>query len=245
MATAGHECESSPWGARTLGRWDAVAVADAAPREHLPRGWVLWVGVTPRTGVGRDGAGCGCECGNGNGMSATTTTTVVEAVKVEAEVVCVLDASARLSTLGAFVVCCWFVGLLCLLLLLPLMLLLLLALLKIDKTNCWCRAVLLMSPEPENVLFVFRVTLRFILSFAPRFLLTLVGLLYPRQPTNRTQIFSPRANRCPLPVRRTLVLIYVQFGFKSCQLNTSLATGPRWQQKSHAIFVSSPSTVEI
>lgn len=32
-------------------------------------------------------------------MSATTT--------VAAEVVCVLDASARLSTLGAFVVCCW------------------------------------------------------------------------------------------------------------------------------------------
>lgn len=29
-----------------------------------------------------------------------------------------------------------------------------LALLKIDKTNCRCRAVLLMSPEPENVLFV-------------------------------------------------------------------------------------------
>lgn len=105
MAMAGHECECSPWGARTLGRWDAVAVADAAPREHLPRGWVLWVGVTPRTGVGRDGAGCGCECGNGNGMSATTTTTVAEAAKVE--VVCVLDASARLSTLGAFVVCCW------------------------------------------------------------------------------------------------------------------------------------------
>jgi len=34
------------------------------------------------------------------------------------------------------------------------LLLLLLALLKIDKTNCRCRAVLLMSPEPENVLFV-------------------------------------------------------------------------------------------
>lgn len=50
-----------------------------------------------------------------------------------------------------------------------------------------------MSPEPENVLFVFRVTLRFILSFAPRFLLTLVGLLYP--PTadkSHTNLLSPR-----------------------------------------------------
>lgn len=33
-------------------------------------------------------------------MSTTTTVAAVE-------VVCVLDASARLSTLGVFVVCCW------------------------------------------------------------------------------------------------------------------------------------------
>lgn len=34
-------------------------------------------------------------------MSATTT------VATAVEEVCVLDASARLSTLGVFVVCCW------------------------------------------------------------------------------------------------------------------------------------------
>lgn len=99
---------------------------------------------------------------------------------------------ARLSTLGAFVVllacwvllyccCCWLLFVAdgcCLLLLLPL--LLLLALLKIDKTNCRCRAVLLMSPEPENVLFVlcdFADLFLFVYPFFTSFLLLLL-LLY-------------------------------------------------------------------
>jgi len=55
----------------------------------------------------------------------------------------------RLSTLGAFVVC-WLVGCCAIVVVAAGWL----ALLKIDKTNCRCRAVLLMSPEPENVLFV-------------------------------------------------------------------------------------------
>lgn len=67
-----------------------------------------------------------------------------------------------------------------------------------------------MSPEPENVLFVFCVTLRFILSLLASRLFFFIDFGWPFVAAT-----ADKSHRCPLLICRTLVLIYVAGLFDS------------------------------